>query len=78
MARLKTPPCDNAKCDYYKSTRFIKIEEQDKTWSFFCEACRKSLRVITKEGFRRDPSAKGELSDTDDLNANPHVKTFKL
>ena len=74
----KTPPCRNPACDYFKSNRYVKIKESDAWWSFFCEACRRDLQVITKEGFRRDPDAQGLPSDVDDLNSNPHVKKFKL
>jgi len=43
----------------------MNIYEQDKTWSFYCHAC-KTLIVRTKEGWTKDPKVKGTAADTDD------------
>ena len=59
----KTPPCTNRSCEHFGSDKYVKIWEQATTWSFFCEACRKSLRVLTKEGFRKKPGSQGTPDD---------------
>jgi len=57
--------CNNPKCERYGTDREMNIYEQDKTWSFYCHAC-KTLIVRTKEGWTKDPKVKGTAADTDD------------
>ncbi len=73
------PPCENRKCEYFGKNRYVEAYEQEKTWSFLCTACRKSLRVLTKEGYRKDPKIKGIHGvDNGDPETTPGTRRVRL